>query len=212
MAGSCRVSFVMSVYRNHVLPFLTDRLLSGREFLDLRRQVVAGLFGRVIEIGFGSGLNLPYLPQEVEEVLAVEPAPGALKLARRRIEASHARVEYLGNDATCLPCGDHQADAVLMTWTLCSVPDQRAALREIRRVLKPSGALHLVEHGLSPSPGLAKWQCRLTPLQRSLAGGCRLDTDVPALLAAAGFDITGLQRLPFPSPRLAGCHYLGRVA
>jgi ubiquinone/menaquinone biosynthesis C-methylase UbiE len=201
----------MSVYRDHVLPFLTDRLLSGREYLDLRRQVVAGLFGRVIEIGFGSGLNLPHLPREVEEILTVEPAPGALKLARPRIVASQARVESLGNDATRLPCDDHHADAVLMTWTLCSVPDQLAALQEIRRVLKPGGALHLVEHGLAPTPCLAKWQRRLTPLQRRLAGGCRLDTDVPALLAAAGFKTDDLQRIPFPGLRLAGCHYFGRV-
>ena len=201
----------MSIYRNHILPWLTDRLLSGQEFLDLRRQVVIGLRGRIIEIGFGSGLNLPLLPPEVEEVLVVEPATGALQLARHRIEASHARVEYLGPDATKLPCDPRQADAVLMTWTLCSLPDQAAALREIRRVLKPDGALHLVEHGLSPSPRLARWQHRLTPLQQCLAGGCRLNTDVPSLLAAAGFDASNLQRLPFPGPRLAGCHYLGRL-
>jgi ubiquinone/menaquinone biosynthesis C-methylase UbiE len=201
----------VAVYRDYVLPFLTDRLLSGREFIDLRKQVVAGLHGRVIEIGFGSGLNLPYLPLEVEEVFAVEPAPGALKLARTRIEASHARVEYLGSDATRLPCDSDQFDAALMTWTLCSVPNQVTALREIRRVLKPGGALHLVEHGLSPSPCMAQWQRRLTPLQRLLAGGCRLDTDIPSLLAAAGFHTTGLQRLSISRHRLVGHHYLGRV-
>lgn len=201
----------MTIYRNHILPWLTDHFLAGREFLELRRQVVVGLRGRIIEIGFGSGLNLSLLPPEVEEVLVVEPAPGALRLARPRIEASHARVEYLGPDATKLPCDSRHADAVLMTWTLCSLPEQIATLREIRRVLKPGGALHLVEHGLSPSPRLARWQQRLTPLQQLLAGGCRLNTDVPSLVAAAGFDTSNLQRLHFPGPRLAGCHYLGRL-
>ena len=199
----------MGIYRDHILPFLTDRLLAGADYVDLRREACTGLQGRVLEIGFGSGLNLPFFGSTVREVFAIEPAPGAWQLAAKRLRACPIPVRRIGNDAQVIPLEEASVDAVLMTWVLCSLPDQAAALREIHRVLKPGGKLHFVEHGLAESPSLARWQHRLTPLQKIMAGGCRLDTDVTAMLDAAGFSTEGIQRIPYPGFRLAGAQYLG---
>lgn len=201
----------MGLYHDQILPRLTHQALSRPRFMAVRGEVAAGLRGEVLEIGFGTGLNLPLLPSGVRRLHVLEPAHGALDMARRVIDASPIEVILHPVEGTAIPLPDKSVDAVLLTWTLCSLPDQAASLREIRRVLKLGGALHLAEHGLAPHRTLAAWQRRLTPLQQRLAGGCRLDTDVPALLAAGGFDPSELTSRSLTRFGLVGHTWVGRV-
>ncbi len=179
----------MGLYREHVVPRLVD-LACGAAGLDRwRARTTEGLSGTVVEIGFGSGLNLPHYPPAVDVVLAVEPARVARRLARHRIEASAVTVEHVGLDGQRIPLDDESCDAALCTFTLCTVPDPAWALTEVRRVLRPGGTVHFLEHGLSPDPGVARWQHRLDPLQRRLADGCHLTRDPATLVADAGFEL-----------------------
>jgi ubiquinone/menaquinone biosynthesis C-methylase UbiE len=184
----------MSWYDEHVLPRVINTLLSNRRALEIRRRVSAGLTGDVLEIGFGSGLNLPYLPPAVTSMKAVDPSGSAVRLASARIDACPVPVEIVGLDGQQLPLPDASVDAVLSTWTLCTIPDAVGAVREVRRVLRPGGALHFVEHGLADSPGVQRWQHRLDPLQQRIAGGCHLDRDISEILTDGGLTIRQLDR------------------
>lgn len=177
----------MGVYQRQVVPRLVEWTLGTKGFDKWRARTTEGLAGRVVEIGFGSGLNLPHYPPEVETVLAVEPASVARHLAARRIAAATMPVEHVGLDGQTLPLDDASCDAALCTFTLCTVPDPERALSELLRVLKPGGTVHFLEHGLSPDPGVAKWQHRLDPVQRRLAAGCHLTRDPSTLVDGAGF-------------------------
>jgi len=177
----------MGVYREQVVPRLVDRMCGAAGFDRWRAQAVDGLSGRVVEVGFGSGHNVPHYPPEVEVVLAVEPAQLARRLADRRISAATVRVEHVGLDGQDIPLEDESCDAALFTFTLCTVPDPTRTLFEVRRVLRPGGAVHFLEHGLSPDPGVAKWQRRLEPVQRRVADGCHLTRDASSLVREAGF-------------------------
>jgi len=181
-----------------VVPRLVDACAGGKPTRDARRLACRGLAGDVVEVGFGSGLNLPYLPGEVTRLRAVDPSELGTQLARRRLEASPVPVEFAGLDGQALPFPDGDADAVLMTFTLCTIPDPAAALGEIRRVLRPGGRLHFVEHGRAPDAGVRRWQRRLEPLQRRLVGGCHLTRDAPALLDGAGFSVDLLDQRYLP--------------
>lgn len=182
-------SRAVAFYREQVLPRVIDRACGMRGMERWRAQVVDGLAGRVVEIGFGSGLNVEHYPKTVDVVLAVEPSRVARQLARRRIVASAVRVQHVGTDGRSLPVPDGTCDAALSTFTLCTVPDVDLALAEIFRVLRPGGELHFLEHGISPDPRVAAWQRRLEPLQRRLGDGCHLTRDAAALVTAAGFEL-----------------------
>ena len=143
----------------------------------------------MVEPGFGSGLNQPHLPREVTKVYAIDPAVIGEKLAADRLAASPVPVEFIGLDGQTIPLEDNSCDSALLTFTLCTIPDHNAALAELRRVIKPGGTLHFVEHGASPDPGIKKWQDRLTPIQRRIADGCHLNKYIVELIDAAGFDI-----------------------
>ena len=182
----------MGWYGEHVLPYLLDAAMDTPELRTIRARVAAGLAGDVLEIGFGSGHNLPHLPPGVTRLLAVEPSGAAIDRARKRIAASPVTVEIVAPDAQRLPLPDASVDSALCTWSLCTIPDPVAAVAEIRRVLRPGGQLHLVEHGLAPDADVRRWQARLNPLQRRLVGGCTLDRDIPALLARGGMRVTEL--------------------
>lgn len=188
-------------YGNQLLPRLMDRACAGSDLAAWRADATAGLSGRVVEIGFGSGLNLDHYPPVVEVVLAVEPAAAARRLASRRIAATGIVVEHVGRDAQSIPLADASVDAALSTFTLCSVPDVRQALEELRRVLRPGGEFHFLEHGLAPEASVVAWQRRLEPLQRRFAGGCHLTRDFPALIADAGFAIGKLEQRYAKGPR-----------
>ena len=179
----------MGLYREHVLPRLVDRACGTGELRRWRKQAIAGLSGTVVEIGFGSGLNMPAYPPEVHLVYAVEPALTARRLAEERIAESHVHVEHVALRGESIPLDDETCDGAVSTFTLCTIPGVDAALAEVLRVLRPGGRFHFLEHGLSPDPSVATWQRRLEPIQKRLADGCHLTRDPTELVSAAGFEI-----------------------
>jgi ubiquinone/menaquinone biosynthesis C-methylase UbiE len=199
----------MGFYETHVLPRFTNLALGRREFTRLRARVATGLDGEVLEVGFGSGLNVPHYPAAVKRVRAVDPATVGRNLASKRVAASMVPVEYVGLDAEALPLEDASVDHVLTTWTLCTIPDVDRALAEISRVLRPGGALHFVEHGHSPDPKVADWQDRLTPLQRRLFGGCHLNRAIDRLVVGAGLEMTSMDNYYVRGPRPFGYMFEG---
>lgn len=200
---------LVGFYEERVLPRVVDVALSGREFTRLRARVAAGLSGEVVEVGFGSGRNVAHYPAAVIRVRAVDPAAGARKLAAKRIAASLVPVEYVGLDGEDLPLEDDSVDHVLTTWTLCTIPDVGRALGEMRRVLRPGGGLHFVEHGRAPDPKVARRQDRLTPLQRRIAGGCHLNRPIGDLVAGAGLAVTKLDNYFVRGPKVFGYMFEG---
>ncbi|MRH90046.1 methyltransferase domain-containing protein [Nocardia sp. SYP-A9097] len=179
----------MGIYENQVLPRIVD-LSCGASMLDPVRELTCeGLHGRVVEIGFGSGRNVPFYPGAVDSVTAVEPVDTGWRMASKRLAAAKVPVERAGLDGQSLPFADNSFDSALSTWTLCTIPDAQAALAELRRVLVPGGTFHFVEHGLAPDAGVQKWQHRLNPVQRKLFGGCNLNRDIRAMIEEAGFEI-----------------------
>lgn len=189
-------------YDERVLPVAIDRLCGASAFAPLRAATVAGTHGTVLEIGFGSGLNLAHYPAEVDRVLAVEPSGRAVGLAARRIAAAPFAVDIIGLDGQQLPLDDASVDGAVSTFTLCTIPDVDAALAEVRRVLRPGGAFHVLEHGLADDARTRRWQHRLDPLQQCLAGGCHLVRHVPSLLERAGFEWIEMQRWSIGRPRV----------
>jgi SAM-dependent methyltransferase len=203
----------MGLYTGHILPRLTDWIMRGEEFSRIRARVLSGLTGDVLEIGFGSGLNVPHYPPGLTRVRAVDPATAGRKLAARRVAASSVPVEHIGTDAQALPLPDASVDGVVSTWTLCTIPDPGRALAEIRRVLRPGGTFHFVEHGRSPDPKVARAQDRFTPLQRTVAGGCHLNRPIGDLVKASGLDITRLDNYYLArSGRIASYMFEGAAA
>lgn len=202
----------MGWYTEQVLPRLQNRLLDLGETRRLRARICENLSGDVVEIGFGSGLNLPHLPTPVTGVWAIEPSAVGRSLAAERVARAAAPVTFAGLDGQQLPFPDDRFDAGLSTWSLCTIPDPVLALREVRRVLRPGGRFHFLEHGLSADAGVARWQHRFTPVQRRLAGGCHLDRNMSALLTEAGFQVTELATYyEKTGPRILGHMYEGRA-
>lgn len=201
----------MAFYREQVLPRITNVLLSNKEFAKLRRRVASDLTGDVLEVGFGSGLNVPHYPADVRRVLAVDPATVGRKLAARRAAQSSVPVEYVGLDGGALPVETASVDHVLVTWTLCTIPAVEDALGEMRRVLRPGGRLHFVEHGRSPDPKVARTQDRLNPFQMWWAGGCHLNRPIDRLIEGAGFQMEQLDKFYAKGPKAFGYLYEGRA-
>lgn len=199
----------MGFYAERVLPRVVDLALSGKAFAPLRARVAADLDGEVLEVGFGSGRNVPVYPPAVKRVLAVDPAVGGRRLAAERIAASRVPIEFVGLTGEELPLEDRSVDHVLTTWTLCTIPDVDRALREVRRVLRPGGALHFVEHGRAPDPKVARWQDRLTPIQRRVAGGCHLNRPIAELIAGAGLDLGPVDNFYLRGPKAFGYMFEG---
>jgi ubiquinone/menaquinone biosynthesis C-methylase UbiE len=199
----------MNFYERWILPPILDLVMRQEHLTKYRRTVIAAARGRVLEIGVGSGLNFSLYGKEVELVYGIDPSPRLLAIARRRAAASTVPVELLLGSATAIPLADDAVDTVVMTWTLCSIPDPLAALREMRRVLKPNGTLCFVEHGRSPEPGIERWQHRITPAWRRVAGGCHLDRKIDELIRLAGFNLTNLQVEYAPGPRTMSYMYQG---
>ena len=179
----------MNWWEAHVVPRLVDVACSQRPIMDLRAGVCTGLTGRVIEIGFGSGFNLGVLPAEVSAVDAVEPSDLGWSRSAGRREAATVPVTRIGLDGQDLAAADAAYDSALCTFSLCTIPDPARALAEVRRVLKPGGALHFIEHGLAPDESVRRWQRRLDPIQRRVAGGCHLTREPEKLIRTAGLEV-----------------------
>lgn len=199
----------MNLYDRWVLPPILDLVMRQRPLQKYRREVVAAATGRVLEVGVGSGLNFSLYDKRVEIVFGIDPSPRLLTIARRRAVAAGVRAEFLQGSAITIPLAESTIDTVVMTWTLCSIPDPLAALREMQRVLKPHGQLLFVEHGLSPESGIERWQQRLTPIWCHVAGGCHLDRKMDDLIRSAGFDILKLRTEYAKGPRPMTYMYLG---
>ena len=182
----------MGFYADRVFPPIMNRVMNTKQKRLIRSRVCAALCGDVVEIGFGTGLNLPHLPPGVEVLRAVDPLERGRVLASERIATSAVPVEFVGLDGQSLPLDDDSVDAALSTWTLCSIPNPVAAVREIGRVLRPGGIFRFVEHGRSADPRVLKWQRRLNPVQRRVACGCTLDRDIPSIIEDAGLHVDSL--------------------
>jgi SAM-dependent methyltransferase len=198
-------------YGEQILPRATDKLLGNREFAKLRREVCAGLHGDVIEIGFGSGLNVPFLSGEVTGLWAVEPSAVAHKLAAKRVAASSVPFHEAGLDGARLDAPDARFDAALSTMTLCTIPDVGGALRELRRVLRPGADFHFAEHGHAPDDRVAHRQDRFNGLQQRFAGGCNLNRPITTLLTDAGFEVEAVRNFYLKGPKPWSYMYLGRA-
>jgi ubiquinone/menaquinone biosynthesis C-methylase UbiE len=196
-------------YDRQVLPYLIDFACGMKAVRKQRQKVIPLATGRVLEIGIGTGLNLPFYDRtQVTTIVGVDPALAMHPLAARRIAAAGIAVRLVGLSAEKLPLADASFDTVVCTYTLCSIPDPVAALRELRRVLAPGGRLLFSEHGRAPDAGVHAWQTRLQPYWSKLAGGCMLDRDIPALLVEAGFK-PEVQSRYLPGPKLLSYHYWG---
>ena len=201
----------MGFYKEQVLPRVLNHAMDTKFEREVRPRVCSGLHGQVVEIGFGTGLNTPYYPSEVTKVFAIEPSNVAMKLAAPRLAASSAPVELAGLTGEQIDLPSEQFDAVLSTWTLCAIPNLPAALAEIRRVLKPNGTFHFVEHGYAPDVGVAKWQARLEGLNERVVG-CHLDRKIDECIAQAGFTFDALDTFYAKgAPKPVGFMYEGRA-
>ncbi|MBD3892538.1 class I SAM-dependent methyltransferase [Hydrogenophaga sp.] len=201
-----------SCLHRHLFAWALDLACGLPMIARMRAQVVPLAHGRVLEVGIGTGLNLPHYDRSrVQRITGIDPGLEMQPRARRRIKAAGIEVELLGLSAELIPRPDASFDSVVLTYTLCSIPDPLAALREMRRVLAPGGVLLFCEHGRAPDAYVARWQDRLQPLWGRLAGGCHLNRDVPALLHAAGFVCAPLNTGYLRGPKPWTFHYWGQA-
>ncbi|HLA35499.1 MAG TPA: class I SAM-dependent methyltransferase [Rhodocyclaceae bacterium] len=197
-------------YDKHILPHLIDLTCGTRPIRRQREKVVPLAHGRVLEIGIGSGLNLPHYDRaRVSQLVGLDPALQLHRLARRRLAETGLTLELIGLSAEKIPQADASFDTIVITYTLCSIPDPEAALAEMRRVLKPGGQLIYSEHGRAPDRQVAHWQDRLTPYWKRFSGGCHLNRDIPALLVTSGFNVDGMKSMYLPGFRPLSYHYWG---
>ena len=203
----------MGFYENHILPKLIDKACSAPPILKQREKVVPLAYGRVLEIGMGSGINLPfYQTDKVDMVFGLEPSAGMRALAAPAAEKAAFDVEFLDLPGEEIPLDDKSVDSIVLTYTLCTIPDGMAALQQMRRVLKPGGEMFFCEHGEAPDEDVRKWQERINPVWRKVLGGCNLNRQIPKMIEASGFKVEGVQSMYLPStPRFAGFNYWGHA-
>ncbi|NDE59861.1 MAG: class I SAM-dependent methyltransferase [Acidimicrobiia bacterium] len=199
----------MGWYTDRLLPRVIDRVLDNPDFREVRRRQLAPLKGRVLEVGFGAGPNVPHLPDGVEVLYAIDPAISVRPKADERIRRRGVEVKYLGLDGARIDLDDESIDHVVSTMTLCTIPDVETALDEIHRVLRPGGQFHFVDHGRAPDPRVASWQDRLQPIHSRLFGGCHLDRDIPALVEGCGLHISHVEADYMKGPKVMGYLHQG---
>jgi ubiquinone/menaquinone biosynthesis C-methylase UbiE len=196
-------------YDDQILPRVLNFAMGFKAIGEERRKALAEVRGSVLEIGFGSGHNLPYYPGRVEKLIAIDPSVVSAKLARKRIERVSFPVEYLALKGEEIPAASGSFDSVVSTFTLCTIPDVDVALRQIRRVLKPEGRFFFVEHGRSSEPRVQRWQDRMNGLQMFLCGGCHLNRNIEKLIADAGFEFLSLEKYYGKGPKISAHLYRG---
>lgn len=202
----------MGLYSRYVLPRLIHFTCALEPAMRQREKVVPRARGRVLEIGIGSGLNLPYYEADsVAKVWGLEPSPEMARMAEKAAAEVGLEVELLEHPAEEIPLESDSVDTVVVTYTLCTIPEPETALAEMRRVLAPGGALLFCEHGAAPDPAVRRWQRRLTPLWKRFAGGCHLDRDIPAVLEGGGFAVEEVETMYLPGWRPATFNYWGRA-
>ena len=201
----------MGFYENHVLPRLIDSACATKPILRQREKVVPQAEGRILEVGMGSAINIPFYDvSKVEMVWGLEPSEGMRRKAAPRIANAPFPIEWLGLPGEEIPLDDNSADTVLLTFTLCTIPDFAKALAGMRRVLKPGGRLLFAEHGAAPDESVRKWQERLNPIWKRLAGGCHINREIPQTIEAAGFKVESLDTMYLPgTPKVAAFQYWG---
>ena len=200
----------MGFYAKHVLPRLIELAMKNKDVTRLRADWIPLARGEVLEVGIGSGLNLPFYSSQVEHIYGLDPSVELQRLARDRASGAPVKVEFLTQSAEdAIPLAIAAIDTAVLTWTLCSIPDPSKALGEIRRVLKPSGRLIFIEHGRAPEPRVVAWQNRLTPAWKRIGGGCHLNRKIDEIIAGAGFHIAELNTCYLPGPRPMTYTYRG---
>lgn len=192
----------MGFYQDHIVPVLINLAMQRQELVAYRSHVIPAAEGRVLEIGVGSGLNLPFYSRNVERLVGLDPSSKLLSMVRRNLKRNASPIELIEGSAEAIPLQTNSVDTVVITWTLCSIPDADRALREMHRVLRPGGHLLFVEHGRAPEPNVRWWQDRLTPVWKRIGGGCHLNRAIQMLIEDAGFEFdrleTGYIRGPNP--------------
>jgi SAM-dependent methyltransferase len=191
----------MGRWEDRALPRLVELTCGGKEMEKFRGRTVEGLSGTIVELGFGSGLNAPVYPAEVTTVAAVEPSMLARERSARHTTTTTAAIEFVGLDGARLPLEDASCDGALCTFTLCTIPDVASALAELHRVVRPGGRFHFLEHGRAPDESVRRWQRRIEPIQRRVAGGCHLTRDPEVLVSDAGFEIVEIERRYVKGPK-----------
>lgn len=200
----------MSFYDDHILPVLTHLVCSQKSIEDIRRKIIPASKGIVLEVGMGSGLNLAFYQKErVSQVLGVEPSDPLRKKAFKKALQSGIHLEMVGRDASAIELSDKIADTVVLTYSLCTIPDPVSAVSEMYRILKPGGSLIFCEHGKSPDKSIARWQEKLTPWWQKISGGCSLDRPVAELLQEGGFEIQELETGYVSSLKIISHNYTG---
>jgi len=195
----------MGIYNDWILPRMMNAMMGMKHVIEERKNCLEGVTGNVLEVGFGSGHNLPYYPHGVKRVVAVDPSTESAKLARKRIDAASFPVEYVALAGEEIAAPDATFDSVVSTFTLCTIPDPLAALRQMRRVLKPDGKFFMVEHGRSHEPKIQRWQDRMNGMQQTLFGGCNMNRDIERLVREAGFEFERIDKYYAEGPKMLAC-------
>ena len=199
----------MGFYSNWLFPRLLDCVMQQKQMLPFRQRIGVAASGRVLDVGIGSGLNLPFYAGPIDRVIGVDPSPELLRFAEKRASQTSVPTELLRGAGEALPIGDKTIDTAVVTFTLCTVCNPAATLGEVRRVLKPSGRLLFAEHGRAPDAGVARWQDRITPVWKHVAGGCHLNRKPDDLMRSAGFAVEALETGYLKGPRPMGFVYAG---
>ncbi len=202
----------MSFYQDRVLPHLINMAMRNAHLTPYRERIISAAVGRVVEIGIGSGLNLPFYGPQVKELIGLDPSPQLVEMAKRAAQSFATPVTFVEGSAEAIPLDDRSIDTVVTTWTLCSIPEAVQALAEMHRVLRPGGQLLFIEHGLAPEESVRVWQNRVTPLWKCIGGGCHLNRPIQAMIEQAGFTIAALENsYVAKAPRMMSYIYEGRA-
>ncbi len=200
----------MGIYENHILPYVINLCCGLKPIRRQRQKLVPEASGRILEVGMGTGLNMPYYdPDRVEVIYGLEPNERSCEMAAGPIGESGLKVDMIGLDGQEIPLENNSVDTVVLTYTLCTIPDAHKAMTEMRRVLRPGGRLLFSEHGKAPDAAVRKWQDRLNPMWKVIGGGCNLNRDIPDLIKSGGFKIEALDEMYLPGPKFAAYTYWG---